>query len=102
MIPPENEEWNGVWFPRFFYFLLFFFQLKYYLDEHEEIKSDDVNYDLKYSFHDFDNSSEKFKARRQQYYFSTSSICNNNSLMLPKLRHKNLVQILFGCRFHVK
>ena len=28
---------------------------------------------------------------RRIYYFSTSSIYNNNSLMLPKLRRKNLV-----------
>ena len=34
------------------------------------------------------------KARRQQYYFATSSIYNNNSLMLPKLRQKSLVDFI--------
>ena len=25
MIPPENEEWHGVWFPGFFYLLFYFY-----------------------------------------------------------------------------
>ena len=48
------------------------------------------------------NYRRKIKARRQQYHFSTSSTYNNNSLILPQLGHKTLVQILFGCHFHVK
>ena len=48
------------------------------------------------------NYWKKITARRQQYYFTTSSIYHNNSLIQPKLRHKNLVYILFRCHFHVK
>ena len=48
----------------------------------------------KFILFSLDNSSEKLlekiKARKQQYHFPTSSIYNNKSLMLPKLRHKNL------------
>ena len=77
MIPPEKEEWNGLVFLIFFTFYIYVFsQLNYYVDKHKEKKySEDVNYDLKYNFRDkfivfhFDNSSEKIKARRQQYYF---------------------------------
>ena len=49
--------------------------------------TDNVNYN-KFILFSLDNSSEKLlekiKARRQQYYFSTSSIYNNNSLNATK------------------
>ena len=59
--------------------------------------SHDVNYD-KFNLFFLDNSSENLLEKNQPID-STSSIYNNNSLMLPKLRHKNLSQILFGCHF---
>ena len=41
MIPPENEEWDGVWFPGLFYFLFYFYiylfsSLNDELDKHKE------------------------------------------------------------------
>ena len=39
MIPPENEEWHGVWFPEFFIFIFLFIhfhQLNDELDKHKE------------------------------------------------------------------
>ena len=78
----------------FFFKFIHFHQLNDELDKHKERSSDDVNYDKSILF-SLDNSSEKLlekiKPRGQQHYFSTSSIYNNNSLMLPKLRHKSLL-----------
>ena len=38
MIPPEKEEWHGVWFPGFglIFIFIYFHQLNDELDEHNE------------------------------------------------------------------
>ena len=71
--------------------------------------SDDVNYNLNLTNSSYflltillKNYWKKITAHRQQYYFTTSSIYHNDGLILPKLRHKNLVYILFRCHYHVK
>ena len=74
MIPPENEELNGVWFSwifltfYFIYVYIFFSQLNSYVDKHKgKTFSDDINYDLKYNFPNkfiifsFDNLLKKSK-----------------------------------------
>ena len=40
MIPPEMEEWHGVWIPGFFliFVFIYFNQLNDELDEHNEFK----------------------------------------------------------------
>ena len=57
MIPPENEELNGVWFSwifltfYFIYVYIFFSQLNSYVDKHKgKTFSDDINYDLSIVF----------------------------------------------------
>ena len=53
MIPAENEEWHGVWFPGFLFYFLFYFYIYLFSSLNDELDkqilkrySDDINYNL--------------------------------------------------------
>ena len=50
MIPAENQEWHGVWFPGFFFFFYFIFYVYILFLFFINLTIDGINYDLNVIF----------------------------------------------------
>ena len=94
----NGMEFGFLIFLNVFFIFIHFHQLNEELDKPKEKifwrrKLWQIHFIFIWKF--FRKVTGKIKARRQQYYFSTSSIYNDNSLMLPKLRQKSFVDFIW-------